>query len=176
MLDFISHLSTENRPSCLHSRTISTRWAKGNQLAVLGEDALVGLFGEGDVAIAFGEVEDADVEALVRFVYQSFGDGLVFDGLVLGHFDLFHERNVERVGITVQALLNRPQCTLLFFVMGHHNLLIIAFFFETCLPHSGILLVLLGEGDPALDDAVQISDRVLHSAISRYRLYKIKGW
>lgn len=32
---------------------------------MFGEDAFVGLFGEGDVAVAFGKVEDADIEALV---------------------------------------------------------------------------------------------------------------
>ena len=30
-------------------------------MVVLGEDSLVGFFGEGDVAVAFGDVEDADV-------------------------------------------------------------------------------------------------------------------
>lgn len=32
---------------------------------MFGEDAFVGLFGKSNVAIAFGKVEDADVEALV---------------------------------------------------------------------------------------------------------------
>lgn len=46
--------------------------------------------------------------------------------------------------------------------MGHHNLLIIALFFEASLPESIILLILLGEGNSPLNDAVQISNCVLH--------------
>lgn len=47
-------------------------------------------------------------------------------------------------------------------MMGHHYLLIIAFFFEAGLPHSIILFILLSESDSPLNDAVQIADRVLH--------------
>lgn len=56
---------------------------------------------------------------------------------------------------------------LLFFMMSHHNsLVIISMLYETSLPDSRILLIHLGEGDPPLKDAVEIADRVLHRSLS----------